>query len=143
MVKEKEKKALKSICVRSYMHLLSRQDLQETEYWKYILQGVNLTSPIVETYAGLLFGQGFSITSKNKEQQEWLNGKREGKESFEKYLCKKLYASAIEAGLTGNGVLEVYSEVDENKKTTAKIAVITSDRWYPITSAKDPSEIIS
>ena len=102
-----------------------------------------MTSPVVETYAGLLFGQGFSITSKDAKQQEWLNGKREGKESFEKYLCKKLYASAIEAGLTGNGVLEVYSEVDENNKPYAKIAVIPSDRWYPITSAKDPSEIVA
>ena len=37
----------------------------------------------------------------------------------------------------------MYSEVDENNKPSAKIAVITSDRWYPITSAKDPSEIIA
>ena len=67
---------------------ISFQSNTAKDFFKAILQGVNLTSPIVETYAGLLFGQGFSITSKNKEQQEWLNGKREGKESFEKYLCK-------------------------------------------------------
>ena len=122
---------------------ISFQSNTAKDFFKAILQGVNMTSTVVETYAGLLFGQGFSITSKDAKQQEWLNGKREGKESFEKYLCKKLYASAIEAGLTGNGVLEVYSEVDENNKPSAKIAVIPSDRWYPITSAKDPGEIIA
>ena len=52
---------------------ISFQSNTAKDFFKAILQGVNLTSPVVETYAGLLFGQGFSITSKNKEQQEWLN----------------------------------------------------------------------
>lgn len=121
---------------------ISFQSDTAKSFFKAILQGYNLTSPVVETYAGLLFGQGFCITSKDTKAQEWLNGKREGKESFEKYLCKKLYASAIEAGLTGNGVLEVYAEVEDNKPV-AKVAVIPSERWYPITSNRDNSEIIA
>ena len=112
-------------------------------FFRSVLQGVNNTKPIVKTYAGLLFGQGFSVTSNVPEQQEWLNGKKDGQESFEKYLCKKLYSSAIEAGLTGNGVIEIYEEIEADGNKKAKIAVIPADRWYPIVSEKDESEIVA
>ena len=123
--------------------LISFQSETAQNFFRSILQGVNITTPIIKTYAGLLFGQDTKISSTDEIQNEWLNGKRNGQESFAKYAIKKFYAAAIEAGLTGNGVMEVYSELDNNGQPRAKIAIVPAENWYPIVSEKDPSEIIA
>ena len=45
--------------------------------------------------------------------------------------------------MTGNGVIEIYEEIEADGNKKAKIAVIPADRWYPIVSEKDESEIVA
>ena len=103
-----------------------------------VLQGVNFIRPIVDLYAGLLFGQGIKVSSENEEENTWLNGTGGGDTGFVGYLNKKLLQGCTGAGIRGDAVFEIYKD---NEK--AQVNVIPAQYWYPITAEKDYTQVIA
>lgn len=86
--------------------------------YKNVLQGVNLTAPVCNLYADLLFSEGIRLKT---DDDEWA---REFVEREE--LNSKLHLGQIIAGYTGDVIYKVWQ--DEK----AKISVIPTENWMPI-----------
>ena len=95
-----------------------------------VLQGVNVTAPICDFYADLLFGVGIEITADKNE--DWIS---EWMESVD--LGAKLHAAQKGSGYRGDAVIKVW----ENTEGKAKIAAIPAEYWIPITSLEDRCSI--
>jgi hypothetical protein len=105
-----------------------------------VLQGVNFMRPIVDLYAGLLFGQGIKATSENTEENTWLNGTGGSDTGFVGYLSKKLLQGCTGAGIRGDAVFEIWKDREEEK---AQVNVVPAQYWYPITSEKDYTQVVA
>jgi len=98
--------------------------------YKNVIQGVNVTAPVCNAFADLLFSEGLGIT--DTKNNDWI------KEWTERVnFSRKLHLGQVGAGYRGDAIIKVWE--DEARK--AKLSIIPSEYWVPVTSLEDNTAI--